>query len=66
MSHKPKPKLTFIRPGVPVIPACAALPQLVATAQILERFVGDDPELKEMLTKLNALIDRMNEKTKLP
>ena len=66
MSHKRKPEVTFIRPGVPVIPACAALPHLLAAAQILERFVGDDPELKEMLKKLSAIIDRMNEKTKLP
>jgi hypothetical protein len=56
----------FIRPGIPVVPACAALPQLIAAAQILERFVGDDPELKELLKKLSAIIDRMNEKTKLP
>ena len=57
---------TFVRPGVPVIPACAVLPQLIATAQILERFVGDDPELKETLKMLNAIIDRVNATMKLP
>jgi hypothetical protein len=66
LSHKRKPEVAFIRPGIPVVPGCAALPHLVAAAQILERFVDGDPEVKELRTKLNAIIDRVNETTKLP
>jgi hypothetical protein len=66
MSHKRKPVVAFIRPGVPVIPACAALPQLLHVAQILGTLPDDDPEVKELRTKLNAIIDRVNATMKLP
>jgi hypothetical protein len=65
-SQKQKPKVTFVRPGIPVVPGCAMLPQLLHVAQILGTCPDDDPEVKELRTKLNAIIDRVNETTKLP
>jgi hypothetical protein len=66
MSNKPKPKVIFIRPGIPVVPGSAALPHLVAAAQILDAFAGNDPELKEIREAQGAIIDRVNKITKLP
>lgn len=56
----------YVRANVPFILGCAILSNFQAAATLLEPYADKDPEAREVLDKLNQLIDSVHQKTVLP
>ena len=56
----------FIRVNVPYVPGIALMNNLYAAQQLLEPFVINDPEAKELADKLDEMIEAVHRKTVLP
>jgi hypothetical protein len=56
----------YVRANVPFILGCAILSNLQAAATLLAPYVNKDNEAREVLEKLNQLMDSIHQKTVLP
>ena len=60
------PPVVYFRKNVPLIPGITIMNDLYGAVTILEPYAAHDPEAKEIMDKLNVIIDDVHRKTVLP